>query len=549
MRPQISLLAVALGISLCASASAAIKPEHASTATRATQFVKANPTLGALSAGDVVTPTSVVEGPNGTRHVRFQRSFGGLPIIGGDFVVHTWANGQQSVTSALKSSTRPASLSAAVTRDSAIVTAGALFPASVAKLPTARLVLLAREGGKPTLAYEVRVVGTGAAGEPLDRNYYIDAASEQVVFSVDNIHTQRRELPTLPTPTPAAGTGHSLYLGQVPITTKRVGGQTGFLLEDPTRGNGAILDGRNRGLEDVTGWAVEFKDADNVWGSGNTSNRQTVAVDAYYGIAATWDYYKEVHNRNGIFDDGGGVRSYVHVGFNWPNAAWDPNARAMYFGNGEGRWFKPLVMLDVAGHEMSHGVITATANLTYSGESGGLNEATADIFGTMVERHSAQKLGRSFNWTMGEDAAGPELWSGTALRYLLKPSLDRGLHPSGEIRESADCYYPEIGTLDVHYSSGVGNHFFYLLSEGATVPAGWDLQPADLVCNGNTALTGIGADAAADIWYLALTAYFTTSTNFSQARVGTLQAAADLFGEGSPQQLAVAASWDAVSVE
>ena len=106
----------------------------------------------------------------------------------------------------------------------------------------------------------------------------------------------------------------------------------------------------------------------------------------------------------------------------------------------------------------------------------------------------------------------------------------------------------------MHYSSGVANHFFYLLAEGAVVPAGFgsgtaaNLTPASLVCNGNTAITGIGRAAAEQIWYPALTNYMTSGTNYADARNATLSAAADLYGAGSTQYNAVIAAWDAVSV-
>uniref|UniRef100_UPI0013D3529C M4 family metallopeptidase n=3 Tax=Pseudomonadota TaxID=1224 RepID=UPI0013D3529C len=75
----------------------------------------------------------------------------------------------------------------------------------------------------------------------------------------------------------------------------------------------------------------------------------------------------------------------VHYSRNYNNAYWSDACFCMTYGDGDGTTLRPLVALDVAGHEMTHGVTSRTANLTYSGESGGLNEATSDIFGTMVE--------------------------------------------------------------------------------------------------------------------------------------------------------------------
>ncbi len=122
-----------------------------------------------------------------------------------------------------------------------------------------------------------------------------------------------------------------------------------------------------------------FTDPDDTWGDGTASNRQTAGVDAHYGAQLTWDYYKNVHGRNGIFNNGQGARSRVHYGNAYVNAFWD--GTQMTYGDGSGNTH-PLTAIDVAGHEMSHGVTEATANLNYSGDAGGLNEATSDIFGT-----------------------------------------------------------------------------------------------------------------------------------------------------------------------
>ena len=129
-----------------------------------------------------------------------------------------------------------------------------------------------------------------------------------------------------------------------------------------------------------------FIDTDNNWGSGTLSDSATVAADAHYGVSKTWDYYKNVHGRNGIANDGVGALSRVHYGRNYDNAFWSDDCFCMTFGDGNnGVHGNPFVALDVAGHEMSHGVTSRTAGLVYCGESGGLNEANSDIFGTMVE--------------------------------------------------------------------------------------------------------------------------------------------------------------------
>ncbi|HEY8209632.1 MAG TPA: M4 family metallopeptidase, partial [Myxococcaceae bacterium] len=195
----------------------------------------------------------------------------------------------------------------------------------------------------------------------------------------------------------------------------------------------------------------------------------------------------------------------------------------------------PLTSIDVAGHEMSHGVTSNTAGLIYSGESGGLNEATSDIMGTNIEFYTANAN------DVGDYLIGEEIninGDGTPLRYMDKPSRDGA---------SADCWYSGVGGIDVHYSSGVANHFYYLLSEGSGAKTINGVSYNSPTCDGST-VTGIGRAKAEKIWYRALATYMTASTNYSAARTATLNAAADLYGAGSPEQTAVDATWAAVSV-
>jgi Zn-dependent metalloprotease len=207
----------------------------------------------------------------------------------------------------------------------------------------------------------------------------------------------------------------------------------------------------------------------------------------------------------------------------------------MTFGDGDGINYGPLVNLDVAGHEMSHGVTSRTAGLVYSGESGGLNEATSDIFGTMVEFY-ANNANDPGDYLIGEKIYLKYPAGNHALRYMYHPSLEGPSY-------SKDCWSSTLGSLDVHYSSGPANHFFYLLAEGSGAKSFNGVDHTSPTCNGSS-VTGIGRDAAQKIWYRALDVYFTSSTNYAGARAATLSAAADLGYSTS----AVAAAWSAVNV-
>ncbi|MEU0041312.1 M4 family metallopeptidase, partial [Streptomyces sp. NPDC006333] len=287
----------------------------------------------------------------------------------------------------------------------------------------------------------------------------------------------------------------------------------------------------NRG---TSGTGTLFSQTSDTWGNGTISNAATAGADAHYGAAETWDFYKNTFNRSGIKNNGVGAYSRVHYGNAYVNAFWDDSCFCMTYGDGSGN-ADPLTALDVAGHEMSHGVTSNTAGLNYTGESGGLNEATSDIFGTGVEFY-ANNTSDPGDYLIGEkiDING----DGTPLRYMDKPSKDGG---------SADNWSSSVGGLDVHYSSGVANHFFYLLSEGSGAKVINGVSYNSPTADG-LPVTGIGRDKALQIWYRALTTKFTSTTNYAAARTGTLAAAGELYGTTSAEYTAVQNAWAAVKV-
>jgi Zn-dependent metalloprotease len=533
-RFEARLLGVAIMAALAVPATTlAAVPAGSPAVSRANGLIAGH--AGALhrDAADAFVARDDVVDADGAEHVRFDRTWRGLPVIGGDVVVHS-RNGQyRGASLTLGSAMRPSG-EGRIGRDAAIIAAGADFGTGFEGTPTARKVVYAR-GTQPMLAWEVVMKGVRADQTPTEMHYFVDARQGGILDRYDGVETKGKPGggTTSTCTTSASGTGQSLFSGDVGIDTARCTDGT-YQMKDLTRGGGYTTDMSNR----TNGTGTIFADADNDWGDNTTASRATVAADAHYGVAETWDYYKNVHGRNGIANDGKGALSRVHYGRNYGNAFWNDSCFCMTFGDGGGSIY-PLVDIDVAGHEMSHGVTSRTADLTYSGESGGLNEATSDIFGTMVEFYS-NNANDTPDYMIGEELYVNNPSGTKALRYMFKPSLD-GTSP--------DCYSSNIGNLDVHYSSGVANHAFFLIAEGATVPAGFSsLSPAQLVCNGNTSAGGIGRDAAQRIWYRALTVYMTSNTNYAGARAATLSAAADLYGSGSQQYNGVASAWSAVGV-
>ncbi|MGH8029808.1 MAG: M4 family metallopeptidase [Arenimonas sp.] len=522
-------LSFAILMSLAGTAAAA-NTQHPA-AQRALDLVKANGAAARVAAGDAFVVKDVRIDANGTEHVRFDRTYRGLAVIGGDFVVHSRNGNAQGVSQTLTTSARP-SLKPAVSADQAIIEAGANFGLAFTNLPSARQVIYAR-GAQPALAYQVSLNGTKKDGTPSEMLYFVDARSGKILDQWDQVHTAA-----------SPGTGNTITLGTVTLTTNSVTG--GYELKDPTRGNGFTLDANNAATTTTTGTNVI--DSDNVWGDGTNSDRKSAEAEAHYGVAMTWDYFKNVHARNGISNNGTGAKSLVHVGSNWVNASWSGSCFCMRYGDGDGTTYRPLTVLDVAGHEMAHGVTGATSGLAYSGDAGGLNEGTSDIFGTLVEFY-ANNAADAGDYLVGEKIYINNPTGTKALRVMFKQNID-GV--------SFVCYpsrgFKNSPAHDPHYTSGIANRFFYLLAEGAVVPAGfgagtsYNLTPSSLVCNGNTALNAIGRTKAGAIWYRALDLYFTSSTTYPQARAHTIKAATDLYGAGSAEVAAVAAAWSSTAV-
>ncbi|MFE1995311.1 M4 family metallopeptidase [Streptomyces parvulus] len=473
-----------------------------------------------LGAKEKLVVKDVVKDRDGTVHTRYERTYAGLPVLGGDLVVHRSESGAaEGVTRATKAAVAVATVTPKV--DAARAEAQALSAAedagsSKAAADSAPRKVVWAATGKPVLAYETVVGGLQDDGTPNELHVITDAATGAKLYEYQGIET---------------GSGKSLYSGEVTLGTTKSG--SSYELHDTGHGGHKTYNL----ARSTSGTGTLFTDADDAWGTGTASadaQDQTAAVDAAYGAQTTWDFYKDTFGRSGIKNDGKAAYSRVHYGSNYVNAFWSDACFCMTYGDGTGNT-NPLTSLDVAGHEMSHGVTSNTAGLNYSGESGGLNEATSDIFGTGVE-YFANSSADKGDYLIGEkiDING----DGTPLRYMDKPSKDGA---------SKDYWSSGLGGVDVHYSSGPANHFFFLLAEGSGARTVDGVQYDSPTSDGST-VTGIGREKALQIWYKALTTYMTSTTNYKAARTATLSAASDLYGADSTEYKTVGAAWTAINV-
>ncbi|MCT9080989.1 M4 family metallopeptidase [Streptomyces fulvoviolaceus] len=584
-KPHIRSLAVAIAVTTAATGlagTAVAEPFTGAGQVTATAGTSAASVLEAARAaalshasatgvvsGDELRALDVMIDPGGGRHVRFDRTHDGMPVLGGDLVVHlTERLAYAGVTRAADRKVAPAVKSAELTARQAEEKAAAVAKGDAG---SAELVVDARDGAA-TLAYQVRVSDSGTAEAGGSRTVVVDALTGKVrrntpdsdeFLSPKLVDTLRERGETLDpdtdpqtaglTATPAAGatgypatasgTGKSLFVGKVPLTTTRTA-RTSYLLKDPKRWGTETRDAKGQELEQFAR-GKKFTSTTNKWGNGAVSSRASAAVDAQYGITKTLDFYKKTFGRKGIANNGKGARAMVHFGNKVANAFWDSYCNCMLYGDGDGDMIKkPLVVLDVTGHELTHGVVDATARLEPTrvdadgnqyGEPGSLNESLADIFGTNVE-FSTNNVKNPPNYLVGEKLGLDQKF----LRRLDKPSLDK-------LEGAIDYWSPAVYDAEVHAGSGVSSHAYYLLAEGSGKKTMGGFTYDSPTYDGLPA-AGIGRAKATAIFYRALTRYMVSSTDFHGARVATRKAAKDLYGAGSTELKAVDRAWAAVNV-
>jgi Zn-dependent metalloprotease len=452
---------------------------------------------------------------DGTTYVRYDRTWNGLKVLGGDVLVDLGARGAVAgVTYNNRKSIAPATATATISAATALAAGTQESLARPAGESSSVTKVVYAESGTPRLAYDVLTTGTKPDQTPTRLHTIVDAATGKVITSYDEIET---------------GVGNSVYSGTVDIGTLLKAGT--YQLKDTIGNYTTDLKGARSGS------GLLFTDLDDTWGTGaqdltTPAGRQSAGVDAQYGAEKTYEFYSTVLGRAGVWNDGTGARSRVHFGDQYANAFWD--GTQMTYGDGYLN-ARPLTELDVAAHEMTHGVTENTANLTYEGESGGINEATSDIFGTAVEFFADNPTDPG-DYLIGEQV---NLYGNDRpLRYMDRPSRD-GYSP--------DCWSPTLKNLNVHYSSGPLNHWFYLASEGSGAKTINGVSYNSPTCNGST-VVGVGRDVAEKVWYRTLTTKLTSSSDYAAARNGAIASARELYGALSIQCSRVAAAFSAIGV-
>jgi Zn-dependent metalloprotease len=359
-----------------------------------------------------------------------------------------------------------------------------------------------KKKGQMALAYRFDI----HAVKPLSRRFiYVDAHDGFVIH--ENAIIKH-----------ATGTASTRYSGVRSIGTTFNSATSKYNLIDQTRGNGIETYNLNHGANYNA--ATQFGDSDNNWSSAeyNNLNRDNAALDAHWGAMMTYDYFLLKHNRNSFDDHGAKIKSYVHYQTDYANAFW--NGSHMTYGDGSAT-IGPLTTLDVCAHEIGHAVCSATADLIYVGEPGAINEGLSDIWGASVEHFAAPEKS---TWEIGEEI-------NVAIRSMSDPnSLDQPDTYNGDLW---------VDGADVHTNSGILNHWYYLLVEGGS-------GANDHGTSYN--VQGLGFETAANIVYRMESEYLTANSGYAEARIASVQAAADLYGSNSDEVVQTGNAWTAVGV-
>ena len=352
------------------------------------------------------------------------------------------------------------------------------------------------------LAYKFDIYAT----DPIYRaDVYIDAQTGAFILENKKIH--HNDIPA---------SGASLYNGNVSFTADDTSGP--YRLRQTADGDGIETYDMNNGSS--------YSNASDITSGSSVFNDPT-GVQAHYGAEQTHKYFSGNHGRNSYDNTGTTIKSYVSYGSNYVNAFW--NGSVMTYGDGDGVNYGPLVSVDIVGHEITHGVTEYAANLVYSYESGALNESFSDIFGEAIEQYATG----SNDWLMGDQIGAGG--SGGALRSMSDPNAKGD--PDTYL---GDNWYSGSGDNGgVHYNSGVQNFWFYLLTEGGNGTND----------NGDSyTVSSLGMDKAGAIAYRNLSIYLGANSQYIDARTGAIQAAIDLYGADSAEEIATTNAWYAVGV-
>ncbi|MER5890551.1 M28 family peptidase [Streptomyces sp. NPDC001941] len=430
--------------------------------------------------------------------VAYERSYRGLPVVGGDAVVLADGDGDVRALQSASSVRVDVSTTPSVTAKRAEAVSRTRLKRTD-EVVSSRLVVRLRND-RPVLAWETVLSGRTASA-PSRLHVFVDARTGRVVDSYDDV---------------AAGTANSKWNGPAPVTIDTTASGGTYSLRDPNR--------PGLSCADYSSGTVFSKSSDS-WGTGNPTSKETGCADLMFAAQKQWNMLSSWLGRNGV--NGSGRSFPAKVGLNDLNAYWDGSSVTIGH-NSANEW---IAGIDVVAHEYGHAIDSNTPGGT-SGQEAGLGEATGDIFGALTEAYAAEPSPYDTpDYTVGEminlQGQGP-------IRNMYNPPL---------VNNDPACYSSSIPGTETHKAAGPLNHWFYLLAEG-TSPGGG--KPNSPTCNSST-LTGVGVQNAGKIFYGGMLLK-TSSMSYKKYRTATLSSAKSLDPATCNLFNRTKAAWDAISV-
>ena len=458
-------------------------------------------------------------------HLRFQQTYRGIPIFGKQLLVHLddarnvyQINGRYE-PSPYELNTVP---SVSIEEALAAIQKHLGFSNNPIGEQQVELVIYAPEPGTATLAHKITIA------TKLNERwcYFIDAHTSLFLHRLSEVQSVVATVtaPDLDNVAStfnvwAAGSTFFMIDPTLPLPDSASYDPVAAAVVGKSSGDFVIVDAQNT----LSPKVIVTSTSSNTW--------DPTAVSAMINVTKAYQYFLRTFNRHGIDDKGGAMISVIHAVFpgrngsiDKDNATWD--GVRMNYGDG-GNDFRPTpACLDVAAHEMTHGVTQHSAALVYENQSGALNESFSDIFGSMVDRS---------NWLLGENCVKVVPGFLRNMRYPDDPALNT---PLGNKAQPAhfDQYQNLPIDLDhggVHVNSGIPNRTAYLIAEGLTAEG---------------LGASIGREKTEQIFYHTLTTQLTSYAQFVDARKGTISSAQTLYPNEPGVAQSVAHAWDLVGV-
>ncbi|MGW2681217.1 M28 family peptidase [Streptomyces sp. NPDC001436] len=429
--------------------------------------------------------------------VAYERSYRGLPVVGGDAVVLADGEGKVRALESASSTVIDVATTPTVTAKAAETSSRAELT-KVDRVDSSRLVVRLKDD-KPVLAWETVLSGS-AKSAPSRMHVFVDARSGKVVDRWDEV---------------VAGSGTSKWNGPNPLTVDTTASGGTYSLRDPNRPGLSCAD---------YGSGTVFSKSSDAWGTGNPTSKETGCTDLMFAAQKQWDMLRQWLGRSGV--DGNGRSFPGKVGLGDLNAYWDGSSVTIGH-NSANEW---IAGIDVVGHEYGHAIDSTTPGGT-SGQESGLGEGTGDIFGALTEAYANEPAPYDTpDYTVGEminlQGRGP-------IRNMYDPSA---------VNNDPACYSSSIPNTEVHAAAGPLNHWFYLLAEGSSPGGG---KPNSSTCNQST-VTGVGIQNAGKVFYGGMLLK-TSGMSYKKYRTATLSSAKALDTSCGLFNRTKAA-WDAVSV-